>query len=129
MMKILIIVFAVFLALNLNGQNSIQVQEDPRITSLMDQYLRNNRTITQISGWRVTVISTTDRRVMEKTKAEFQNNFNLSTRWEYKEPYYQLKAGAFLNRADATAALESVKKKFSTAFISLDKIPYEEFKY
>ncbi|MEO6189414.1 MAG: hypothetical protein ABIO44_02665 [Saprospiraceae bacterium] len=108
------------------AQSSVVVNEDSRVTSMMNQYLRINRSITHLSGWRVTVITTTDRRVMEQTKTEFQKNYNLSTKWEYKEPYYHLKAGAFLNRNDALYALESVKKKFSSAFISLDKIAYDE---
>ncbi|MEP7194940.1 MAG: hypothetical protein ABI851_00360 [Saprospiraceae bacterium] len=109
-----------------SAQSSIQVNEDPKITSMMNQYMRINRSITHVSGWRVTVITTSDRRIMEQTKTEFQKAFNLSTKWEYKEPYYHLKAGAFLNRNDALYALESIKKKFSSAFISLDKIAYDE---
>ncbi len=72
------------------------------------------------------MITTTDRRMMESTRAEFQKQFNLKTKWEYKEPYYHLKAGAYLSRNEANWALENVKKKFSGAFLSLDKIPYEE---
>ncbi|MFN8331061.1 MAG: hypothetical protein U0T81_07570 [Saprospiraceae bacterium] len=115
------------LGFTITAQSSITVKEDPRITSIMNQYTRINRSITHISGWRVTVITTTDRRVMEQTKAEFQKNFTYAVKWEYKEPYYHLKAGAFLNTNDALSALENIKKKFVSAFISLDKIAYTEF--
>ncbi|HMW38266.1 MAG: hypothetical protein K1X68_07705 [Saprospiraceae bacterium] len=115
------------LGFTITAQSSITVKEDPRITSIMNQYTRINRSITHISGWRVTVITTTDRRVMEQTKAEFQKNFTYAVKWEYKEPYYHLKAGAFLNKNDALSALENIKKKFVSAFISLDKISYTEF--
>ncbi len=111
----------------LHGQaTSIIVNEEAKITSLMNQYFKINRSITHISGWRITIITTTDRRVMEQTRSEFQKNFSYNSKWEYKEPYYHLKAGSFFNRADALGALESIKKKFSTAFISLDKIAYDE---
>ena len=127
MIKTCIIVAILFFQFKIvKAQSSVVVNEDSRVTSMMNQYLRINRSITHLSGWRVTVITTTDRRAMEQTKSEFQKNFNFSTKWEYKEPYYHLKAGAFLNRNDALFALESVKKKFGSAFISLDKIAYDE---
>ncbi len=108
------------------SQSAIIVNEEPKVSSLMNQYIKINKSITHISGWRVTVITTSDRRVMEQTKSEFQRNFNFPIKWEYKEPYYHLKAGAFLNKNDALFALESIKKKFSSSFISLDKIAYSE---
>lgn len=127
-MKRLFFTIAIFCLFNsIYGQSTtIVVNEEAKIKSLMNQYLRINRSITHISGWRVTVITTTDRRVMEQTKSEFQKNFSFNTKWEYKEPYYHLKAGSFFNRADALGALETIKKKFGTAFISLDKIAYDE---
>lgn len=93
----------------------------------MNQYVRINKSISHVSGWRITVISTVDRREVEDTKIQFQKNFQYKVKWEYKEPYYHLRAGAFLSRADALAALDQVKKKFSSAFISIDKIEYSEF--
>lgn len=57
----------------------------------MNQYVRINRSITHFSGWRITVISTADRRQMEESKIMFQKNFNYKVKWDYKEPYYQLK--------------------------------------
>ncbi|MBK6544881.1 MAG: hypothetical protein IPO78_00180 [Saprospiraceae bacterium] len=110
------------------SQQSIQIHEDPKVSKIMDHYLRINRAITHISGWRITVITTTDRRLMEQTKTNFQQQFSHHTRWEYKEPYYYLKAGAFVSRAEATYTLETIKKKFPNAFLSVDnKISYEEF--
>lgn len=126
MMKLFLTILSILVWQQLMGQSSIVVNEDPRITAIMNQYLRINKAITHISGWRITVITTTDRRIMEQTKSEFNKNYNYNTKWEYKEPYYHLKAGSFLNRTDATVALESIKKKFTTAFISLDKISYDE---
>lgn len=126
-MKLKFILVLAWLTTNfIQAQGSIVIQEDPKITALMNQYLRINKSVTHLSGWRVTVITTTDRRTMEQTKTEFNRQFTYPTKWEYKEPYYHLKAGAFLNRSDALYAMELIKKKFSTAFISLDKIAYDE---
>lgn len=121
-----IILYLSFMDSSLIAQSGIQVNEDPQIKGIMNQYVRINRSITHFSGWRITVISTADRRQMEESKIMFQKNFNYKVKWDYKEPYYQLKAGAFTNRNDAAFVLENVKKKFPTAFLSIDKIAYDE---
>ncbi len=123
----IIVVVLIGFSLTLNAQASITVNEDPKVSLIMDQYLKANRAISHITGWRITVITTTDRRLMEETKSNFQQQFSLKSKWEYKEPYYYLKAGAFLSRADAAVSLEGIKKKFPSAFLSVDKISYEEF--
>lgn len=123
----LFVICAFCLAGNADAQYSARMEADATINALMNQYLRINRSVNFVSGWRITVISTVDRRVMEDTRVQFQRNFSYKTKWEYKEPYYHLRAGAFLNRNEAMAALDQVKKKFSTAFISVDKIEYTEF--
>ena len=109
-----------------NAQAGVQIDAEPSIISMMNQYLRINKSITHISGWRITVITTVDRRQMEATRIDFQKQFTYPVKWEYKEPYYHLKAGAFLNRNDAAFALENIKKKFNSAFLSIDKIQYNE---
>lgn len=108
------------------AQESIIINEDPKVTRIMDLYLRINKSITHISGWRITVLTTTDRRLMEQTRTSFQQQFSMKTKWEYIEPYYYLKAGAFSTRSDAVFTLENIKKKFTSAFLSRDKISYEE---
>lgn len=75
------------------AQDGITIQEDPKVSLIMDQYLKTNRAITHITGWRITIITTTDRRLMENTRSGFQQQFSLKSKWEYKEPYYYLKAG------------------------------------
>lgn len=108
------------------AQSKIVIQEDPVVSQQMEKYKRSNSAITHLSGWRIAVVTTTDRRLMEQTKIKFQNQFEYRVKWEYKEPYYYLRAGAFLTRTEANQALDYVKKKFPQAFLSMDKIAYEE---
>jgi len=109
-----------------SAQRNVIIHEDPQVTRIMDLYLSINKAITHIAGWRITVITTTDRRLMEQTRLSFQQQFSMKSKWEYNEPYYYLKAGAFVSRADAASSLETIKKKFSSAFLSSDKISYDE---
>ncbi len=109
------------------AQSQVQIIEDPSITKIMAQYIQENKAISHLTGWRISVITTTDRRLMEQTRAKFKEQFSsLKTKWEYKEPYYYLKAGAFLTRVEALSYIEQVKEKFPTAFLSIDKLTYDE---
>lgn len=125
-MKFALAIFIFFVCECSYAQGNVTIHEDPKVTRIMDLYLRINKSITHISGWRITVITTADRRMMEQTRLNFQQQFNMKTKWEYVEPYYYLKAGAFASRGDAASMLESIKKKFSSAFLSSDKISYDE---
>ncbi len=125
--QVFLILSSILFAWQLESQSQIVLKEEEKISRLMDLYLQINKSITHINGYRITVTTTTDRRFMEQTRTNFQQQFSLKTKWEYVEPYYYLKAGAFASRAEATVMLESVKKKFSSAFLSRDKISYDEF--
>lgn len=111
---------------HLFSQTKVIINEDAIVSREMEKYIRNNSMVTHLSGWRIAVATTTDRRLMEQTKIRFQNQFDYKVKWEYKEPYYYLRAGAFLTRTEANQALEGVKKKFPDAFLSMDKVAYEE---
>jgi len=117
-----IILFLSFVDSSLIAQSGIQVNEDPQIKGIMNQYVRINRSITHFSGWRITVISTADRRQMEESKIMFQKHFSYKVKWDYMEPYYQLKAGDFTNRTDDTILLENVANEFLTPFVLMGKM-------
>ena len=108
------------------SKTNIVLNEDPNISRLMDHYIKINKSISYVNGWRITIMTSTDRRQVEEAKAQYQRNFSERSKWDYKEPYYYLKAGAYLSRSEATWALDQVKKKFPGAFLSADKISYDE---
>lgn len=110
-------------------RNQIFNNEESSITRLMDHYVKVNRAITHVSGWRITIITTTDRRQVEDAKINFQKNFSYRSKWDYKEPYYHLKAGAFLSRNEASYALDQIKRNFHPHFYQLIKFPMMNFKY
>ena len=111
--KFVFFIVCCFISLSIsNAQSNIQINEESSITRLMDHYVKVNRAITHVSGWRITIITTTDRRQVEDAKINFQKNFSYRSKWDYKEPYYHLKAGAFLSRNEASYALDQIKKKF-----------------
>ncbi|MBK8954233.1 MAG: hypothetical protein IPM34_01570 [Saprospiraceae bacterium] len=110
----------------ISSQTEVVIHEEPVVSQEMEKYIKNNSLVTHLSGWRIAVVTTTDRRLMEQTKTKFQQQFEYKLKWDYNEPYYYLKAGAFLTRTEANQALDVVKKKFPGAYLSMDKVTYEE---
>ena len=118
-----------------NAQAGVQIDAEPSIISMMNQLnllifveisvdVIFGRKSSETSNY---VQSTCDvLQVPIMQIIDFKKQFTYPVKWEYKEPYYHLKAGAFLNRNDAASALENIKKKFNSAFLSIDKIQYNE---
>jgi len=126
MMKLLIIALVMMWAEYSVAQN-ITVNEPLGVQRMMSLYESVNRSRTEIPAWRIQVLATTDRRMMEQTKARFSRYFPyLRTRWTHNEPYYQIKAGAFSSKIEALPELEKVKRHFSKAHLVVDQIPYSE---
>ena len=75
--KFVFFIVCCFISLSIsNAQSNIQINEESSITRLMDHYVKVNRAITHVSGWRITIITTTDRRQVEDAKINFQKNFS-----------------------------------------------------
>ena len=51
------------------AQDGITIQEDPKVGFNHGSMPKTNRAITHITGWRITIITTTDRRLMENTRS------------------------------------------------------------
>lgn len=86
-----------------------------------------NRQQDEIQGWRIQVVATTDRRLMETTKSKFRSYFpQIHSSWTHNAPYYQFQAGAFFDKKEALPVLAEVKNKFPKAYLVVDRISYEE---
>jgi hypothetical protein len=111
----IVILFFILQTSALYAQTNVDLKEEASVSREMEKYVRNNSLVTHLNGWRIAVATT-----------KFQAQFDYKVKWEYKEPYYYLRAGAFLTRTEASQALDVVKKKFPGAFLSMDKVAYEE---
>ncbi|GAB5552619.1 MAG: hypothetical protein Sapg2KO_22100 [Saprospiraceae bacterium] len=80
----------------------ITINEDYEVEQLMDQYVRINTAKSYVEGWRVQVISTTDRQKLESVRQSLKSRYPyLSTSWVHNRPYYRLRAGAFATKLEA----------------------------
>ena len=105
----------------------VQITEDASVASLMQRHIDENRMSTTISGWRIQLLATTDRRKVESEESKFIQRYPLiQVNWEHSKPYYKLKAGAFANRLDATRLLKELKKYYPSALLTKSNVSINE---
>ncbi len=111
------------------SQAQVNVQADPRISMMVSADIQNNKSSEFVSGWRVLIVSSSDRTKIMNTKAAFLGEFpRIKAEWTYTDPYYKLKAGAFLSKLEAAKLLYKIKKKYPGAtIIRDDKIRPRDF--
>ena len=104
-----------------NGQ--VTFNEQSSVKQLMDYFTNQHRSEATIEGWRIKIISTTDRRALESAKGKFDSYYpELDCVQDYEAPYYSLKYGAFETRLDLEPRLVQFKKDFPNAIPFRDKI-------
>ena len=124
MRMFLISLVSLMITVSLQGQS---LHEDPAVTQLMDDFVEYNKTHTEVRGWRIQVLSTTDRRTMESTETKFRRIFpEYQLHFEHQSPFYNLKTGAFLSQQDARPMLRLLQKDFPGAYLVTDKFEIAE---
>ncbi len=82
----------------------VQINEDPSAGQMFQSWVRANRANPRISGWRVQLMSTTDRQKIDEAKTGFRLLFpDVPADWVHEWPYYKLRVGAFRSGAEALA--------------------------
>jgi hypothetical protein len=99
----------------------IQFNIDPDIDQLLQTWIRQNRIEPGIDGWRLQLLSTTDRTSVESGKAQFLNLFpTVPADWVHEKPYYKLRIGAFRSRQEALSFLPELKNYYPGAYPARD---------
>ncbi len=107
--------------------SQIIIDEQPEVQSLMRMFTQKGKEETSINGWRIKIISTTDRRAMENAKYAFQRYFpGYAISQAYENPYYSLKVGAFESRMELESLFSRIKRDFPNALPYRDKIVKNE---
>jgi SPOR domain len=99
----------------------IQVNEEPRAGELTRAWIAANRKNAHIEGWRVQILSTTDRQQADAAKLKFQSEFpGTYADWVHEKPYYKLRVGACRNKMEAMALLNDLKDYYPGAYVAKD---------
>ena len=126
-MKRIVSILLVLLFFCISSNAQVQISEDPSVASLVQKHQDQNRMSTTISGWRIQLLATTDRRKVENEESKFIQRYPLiQVDWEHSKPYYKLKAGAFATKLDATRLLKELKKDYASALLTRSDVSINE---
>ncbi len=119
------ILFTLVSALVIAQEGKVEVIKDPRLDALIrsqeDKNIVNG--IPQVPGFRVQLIFDSDKKKIDNLRARFiAQNAGVDTYVIYNAPNYVLKAGNFMERADAQKLRDQSLKLFPTAFIVKEMI-------
>ena len=107
-------------AINSNAQNVV-VNASDKVKLLMDRYGAENRMSEFVDGWRIQIVSSTDRRKIEEVKSNFIQKFpSIPIKMEHTPPYYKIKAGAFPTKLEAMGLLNVIKGEVPGAYPTKD---------
>ncbi|MEO7176448.1 MAG: SPOR domain-containing protein [Saprospiraceae bacterium] len=110
-----------------SAAQNITVYETPNVRAMLERFVQVNQTHMKLKGYRVQLIFTNDRRVMESEKRKFEHKYEgQKTVWSFNDPYFQLRTGAFANRVEADQFLSTLKHEYPSAFVIEDEIQVVE---
>lgn len=121
MKKLLFLCLLICFMGNLSFAQNVKVSEDYAISQMLQRHIQKSKSKTIVSGWRVQLLSTSDRRKVEEAKQRFMQEFpGVSVDWTHSKPYYRLRAGAFSSKLEAMRLLHQLKRDYPSAFPAKD---------
>jgi len=118
-----------FLGLSLPlGAQEIKIEVDEPVGAMMNEFVEQNKAKSTIEGWRIQILSTTDRQRLERVKRSFQYRYpNVTVDWLHDSPYYKLRAGAFVSKMEATRMMHVLKEDYPSIHrVKVDDIRPQE---
>lgn len=84
---------------------------------MVQRHVQANKSKVGIDGWRIQILSASDRTKIEEVKEEFRSYFpGLYVDWIHVKPNYKLRAGAYRSRLACKADLDRIKQQFPSAY-------------
>ena len=108
-MKKLALLLFIFPCLFQLSAQEIQVNEDPNITQLIKNWTNKNRSTPGVDGWRVQIMASTDRQMVESERNQFRRSYpDVTAEWSLESPYYKLRVGAYRSKYEALALISEL---------------------
>ncbi len=105
------------------SQGNIVIHQTPAIQKLVDRHVELNATIKRLQGWRIQLISNSDRETVNQVKASFlQNHPNVKTYLTYQQPYFKLRIGDFADKTEAYQLMKEINPDFKGIFVVPDVV-------
>lgn len=105
------------------AQGKVSFVESSEVKSIMDRFVNYNLANNTIPGWKIQVVSTTDRREMDEARTRFMSLFpGTPVAWKHVAPYYQVRVGAFRSKTELLDQMNEIRKYFAMATPVVDVI-------
>lgn len=123
MQKLIWIIFiSLVFVLPTMAQNSA-IHETAEIKNMMEHFIRVNKEQKEVEGWRIQLLTTTDRRQMDQVMYKFKSMYpEEPISWKHISPYYHIKVGAYQSKLDLQGFLLELKKDFPSTIAVREKI-------
>lgn len=96
--------------------SQINITEEATVSNVMNSYLNQNRSSDYIKGWKIQIITTSDRRKMEAARSKFKSYYPaMYVEWKHVSPYYHIQVGAFRTKLELQGFLLELKQNFPNA--------------
>ena len=123
MLKGILISFFSIITINLFCQQSDRIISTPEVSRLFNKYKEIHRESSTLKGWKIQILSTTNRRNMEKVRGEFMYHYpGYAIRSAFSNPYYILRVGSFEAKNQALPLFNELKNKFGQALLVVEDI-------
>lgn len=123
----ILFVLTFMIAADLCHGQEVQFVETADIQRAMLEYKGRYQHDTEIPGYRIQYLFTTDRREMENILRRFENLYgSIPHEWVHDQPYYRLYAGSFVDRAPAMKLLVHIRESFPTALLVNSRVTIEK---
>lgn len=121
MAKIALVFFLLIVLSVSGGAQEVQMNVDPAVEQLVRTWVARNKTNPHIEGWRIQILSSTDRQQVEMGRNQFLSLFpDVPAGWVHEKPYYKLRVGAFRTRQEALSFLAELKDNYPGAYPAKD---------
>jgi hypothetical protein len=122
-MYIIILMFMVLMISDSFAQQNVKVNTSSSVDKMMDRFIANGKANENIKAWRIQIITTDDRREMEKAMSQFSSMYpGMNMDWKHVSPYYQVRVGYFENKNKLMSFLLDLKKTFPSATPVYDNV-------
>jgi len=107
--------------------SQVVINEPIEIKNVMDAYTQLSNSREYVDGWRIQIINTDDRRLMETARSKFASRYPyLKMTWEHVQPYYRVQVGAYKSKLELESFLRELKSDFPRAIPVRDKVNKSE---
>lgn len=108
---------------------SLTFSEDENLVRAINKFKELNFGQEKISVWKVQVMVTSDRRLMETNLKKLSNEYqDIKFSWDFRVPYYYLKCGIYANKTDALGLVYEMKtKNYASAVAVNEQVEAEEY--